>query len=145
MKTFSAVVIVLASTLAGSALADDRHHPPGMSGAMPPVEQMQKNLKSMEAQLDRIAKAKTDAEREAAMAEHMQSMRAQMSMAKGQPGAMVDCPMSGGGAAMMPGAPMSGDMGPRMHQMEQRMDMMQMMMQRMMGGSGPGQMQMPSK
>ncbi|MCB1953980.1 MAG: hypothetical protein KDF61_18470, partial [Rhodocyclaceae bacterium] len=85
---------------------------------------MKQNLHSMESQIERIANAKSDAERRAAMAEHMATMRAQMEMMSG--GGMMDaCPMGGPGIA--------GDMGQRMHQMEQRMDMMQMMMQGMVG------------
>ncbi|MCB1905859.1 MAG: hypothetical protein KDH15_00690 [Rhodocyclaceae bacterium] len=124
MKTTKATVILLRAMLAGPALADDRHHSPRMSGEAMPIEQMKQNLQSMESQIDRIANAKTDAERQAALGEHMATMRAQMEMMSGS-GMMAACPMGDAG--------MAGDMGRRMHQMEQRMDMMQMMMQGMMG------------
>ena len=124
MKATKTAVMLLCAMLAGSALADDRHHPPEKGGGAMPIEQMKQNLHSMESQIERIANAKSDAERRAAMAEHMATMRAQMEMMSG--GGMMDaCPMGGPGIA--------GDMGQRMHQMEQRMDMMQMMMQGMVG------------
>jgi len=132
MKMTKATVILLCAMLAGPALADDRHHPPKAGGGAMPIEQMKQNLQSMESQVERIANAKSDAERQAAMAEHMATMRSQMEMMSGG-GMMANCPM--GGPAM------SGDMGQRMHQMEQRMDMMQMMMQGMMGKPS-GQMPM---
>jgi hypothetical protein len=113
---------------------------------------MQDNVKKMQPQLDRIAKAKTDAERQKAMAEHMQTMQENMSMARGmQAGMMMDCPMmeggmmgkggmgmmGKGGMGMMGGGPgMAGSddmMAKRMDMMEKRMDMMQMMMQGRMG------------
>lgn len=129
MKTNRATLVLLCAMLAGPALADDRHHPPGAQGEAMPIERMKQNLQAMEAQIDRIANATSDTERQAAMAEHMATMRAQMEMASGGGmaggGMMASCPM--GGHAM------GGEMGQRMHQMEQRMDMMQMMMQRMMG------------
>ncbi len=124
MKTIKATLLVLCTMLAGPTLADDRHLSPRMPGEAMPIEQMKRNLQSMESQLERIANAKSDAERQAAMAEHMASMRSQMTMMSGG-GMMAPCPMGGPG--------MGGDMGRRMHQMEQRMDMMQMMMQGMMG------------
>jgi len=124
MKATKTAVMLLCAMLAGPALADDRHHSPEKGGGAMPIEQMKQNLHSMESQIERIANAKSDAERRAAMTEHMATMRAQMEMMSG--GGMMDaCPMSGPGIA--------GDMGQRMHQMEQRMDMMQMMMQGMVG------------
>lgn len=148
MKTKLAVTAILCTMLAGPALADDRHHPPQAQGSAMPVERMQQNLRSMEQQLDRIAKAKTDAERQTLMAEHMASMRAQIAMAAGGK-AMADCPMMGAGMGGNMGGDMGGnmggDMGQRMHQMEQRMDMMQMMMQGMMGKAGERMPMGPAK
>ena len=163
--TTSAIAVTLAFSTA--VFADDAHHPgkaaeakvaPAQSAAQQ-VRKMQDNVRKMQAQLDRIAKARTDAERQAAMAEHMQTMQENMGMARGMQAGMTGCPMmesammgKGGGMGMMGGGPTGGGMGggmgmmgggapaagaeDRMQQMEKRMDMMQMMMQQMMSHQG---------
>lgn len=98
---------------------------------------MQERMKNMRAMRDKMKNAKTPAERQALMAEHMKSMHEGMEMMKGM-----------GGMQGMPGAPGMTDMKPMQmesasHQqmMEMRMDMMQtmmeMMMQRMPGATTP--------
>ena len=47
--------------------------------------------------LNKIAKAKTDAERQKAMTEHMQTMQENMQMARGMQGGTMGCPMMGKG------------------------------------------------
>lgn len=133
------------------ALADDAHHPERAQAAQSapatakPAEQvirgMQTNVKKMQMQLDRAAKAKTDDERQKAMAEHLQTMQENMQMAQG----MTGCPMMGqggmgmmgqGGMMMGSGSPMTGS-EERMQQMEKRIDIMETMMKS--GGQGmPG-------
>jgi len=140
MKARKTAWILLAALLAGPAGA--QQGAPRAAGSPAQIERMQQNLKAMEAQLDRIANAGSEAERQAALAEHMASMQAQMQMAMAQRGSSTDCPMGAAGMGMMGGPGMQGDLGSRMHQMEQRLDMMQMMMQGMMGGSAPGRMPM---
>ncbi|KAA3652645.1 MAG: hypothetical protein DWQ11_11130 [Proteobacteria bacterium] len=135
MKTIAVAVLGLGVLVTTPTLADPAHHPdaPRSAAQMPGADMMAARMEMMRAQLERIAAARTDEERQAAMAEHMQAMQQAMPMGGGQGMPMAGCPMMQGG--MMGGA--SGDMGQRMHQMEQRMDMMQMMMQNMMGGRGP--------
>jgi hypothetical protein len=134
--------------LALPAVAEEAHHPEQKTDAVPttqapatpaakppaaaqPVQQMQANVKKMDAQLKRIAKEKNEAERNRLLGEHMQTMRENMMLAGGMAGG---CPMMGSGMGMMmgPGAGMMmgpGDMMERMQQMEKRMDMMQMMLE----------------
>ncbi len=138
MKTITAVVFGAGVLFASSVFADAAHHPgnPSANARMPGADMMAAHMEMMRSQLDRISSATSDAEREAAMTEHMQAMQQGMGMAGGQamPMGMSGCPMMQGG--MMGGHAM-GDMGQRMHQLEQRMDMMQMMMKNMMGARGP--------
>jgi len=152
-KTLIAIAMTLA--LATPALAEDAHHPDQAPAAAAQatekaVPKMQENVKKMEDQLERLAAAKTPEERQKLLMEHMQTMRENMMM--GQQIAMGDkgCPMMGmmgggmgmgmmgGGAMMMGPGGAGGDAEPmmnRMQQMERRMDMMQMMMERQMGGA----------
>ena len=165
MKKIAMTAIAAALAFSAPVFADDAHHPEKAADAKsapaplaPQVKKMQDNVKKMPAQLDRIAKARTDAERQKAMVEHMQTMQENMGMARGmQAGMMMDCPMmeggmmgkggmgmmgkggmmGGGGMGMMGGGQgMAGAddmMAKRMEMMEKRMDMMQMMMQGRMG------------
>jgi len=152
-KTLTALAVALA--LASPAHAVDEHHPdqpPAASAPAPEqvVPKMQENATKMQVQLDRLAAAKSPEERQKLLAEHMQTMRENMML--GQQLAMGgnDCPMMNmmggnmgmmgmmgrGGMMMGPGGP-AGDpdiMMNRMQQMERRMDMMQMMMERQLGG-----------
>ncbi len=101
---------------------------------------MHDHMKAMQAMRDKMMNAKTPAERQALMDEHMKAMHEGMAMMKNMKG-------MGGmhGKAGMPG--MSGmkdmpmDMSKHHQMMEMRMDMMQtmmeMMMQRMPGGTIP--------
>ncbi|WP_323002682.1 hypothetical protein [Denitromonas sp.] len=146
MKTLATTLLSMSVFLTVPAFADQSHHPEQAAAEMPAsvtFERMQDNLKIMQAQLQRAAGAKTDEARQKAMAEHMQTMRENMGMVQGMQGGMMACPMMQGGKGMMGGDGMSKDMGSRMHNMEQRMDMMQMMMQRMSGAQGAGSMPMP--
>lgn len=155
MKKLTLTTLVAALTFAVPAFANDAHHPEGApatktvasaKNAAPVVQKMQSNVATMKVQLERIAKAKTDEERQAAMMEHMKTMQDNMHMAKGMMGGMKDCPMMGGGmgAGMMGGQGMgmmggsAGGAGPgmagpgdRLQNMERRMDMMQMKMDQM--------------
>ena len=104
---------------------------------------MHEHMKNMQSMRDKMTNAKTPAERQALMDEHMKSMHEGMAMMKG----MKDMKGMGGmhGKAGMPG--MSGmkdmpmDMSKHHQMMEMRMDMMQtmveMMMQRMPGATVP--------
>jgi len=133
-RQFAMTAMAASLAFALPAFADDAHHPqqaqeteaaPAGSAdaeAAPTVQKMQDNLQKMKAQLDRIAAAKSDEERQKAMAEHMQTMRENMKMAGGM--------MGKGGMGMM-GGDSTDSMAKHMEQMEKRMDMMQMMMEQM--------------
>ena len=84
MQKLAMTAIAASLAFATPAFADDAHHPekgqetkaaPAKPAAKtaPTVRKMQDNVKKMQAQLDRIAKATTDEERQEAMAEHMQT------------------------------------------------------------------------
>ncbi len=95
---------------------------------------MHDHMKDMQAMRDKMMNAKTPAERQALMDEHMKAMHEGMAMMKGMKN------MKGMGG-MHGKADMPMDMAKRHQMMEMRMDMMQtmmeMMMQRMPGGSMP--------
>lgn len=144
--TTKALTVLLASAsfaVAAPAFSDESHHPETKATTasaakvdVQKIEIMQANVKKMQQQLDRIAKAKTSDERQQAIATHMQTMQENMRMA----GGMMNCPMMGqgmmGNQGMM--SMMSGNdemISKRMDMMEKRMDMMQMMMQNRMEGT----------
>ena len=162
--------IAASLAFASPAFAEDNHHPeraqeaksaapakPATKASLQDVGKMQDNVKKMQSQLDHIANAKTDDERQNAMAEHMQTMLENMQMARGMGAGMMGCPMMGGGMmgggmGMQGGTGMPGQddmMSKRLEMMEKRMDMMQSMMQMRMGGAmgqgTPGGMDMPGK
>lgn len=158
MNKFAMTAIAASLAFAAPVFAEEAHHPEKAGEAKsapaspaPQVKKMQDNVKKMPAQLDRIAKAKTDEARHKAMAEHMQTMQENMKMAHAMKAGMMDCPMMEGGmkgkddmAAMHGGMMAKGGMGmmgggaapadapDRMQHMEKRMDMMQTMMEQMM-------------
>ena len=97
------------------------HHPGSSSAA--PMPGMQDRMKAMHEMHDKMMNAKTPAEREALMAEHMKSMQGGMDMMK-RMGCMA--PM-GAGAGMS-----GGDMAQKQQAMAGCAQMMQMMMEMMM-------------
>ncbi|NMG30004.1 hypothetical protein [Aromatoleum evansii] len=153
MKSILIAAMAASLGLAVPAYADDAHHPEqAAAAAQAPadapaqtLQKMQDNVKKMEGQLDRVAKAKTDEDRQKAIAEHMLTMQENMTLARGMQGGMMGCPMMGSGMGAMMGAMMGQQGGPgdgsmqmgmmaRMQQMEKRLDMMQMMMEQSMRG-----------
>lgn len=140
--TFAVAAITASLALGSPALANDEHHPEkaaatkqsdGLSSKT--IQGMQDNVRKMRAQIDRIAKAKTDSEKKKALAEHMHTMQNSMMMAHSMGADMeMDCPMMGKNMGMdkmgdstAPGVPSSAT-SDRMQQMEKRMDMMEQMM-----------------
>ena len=101
-------------------------------------------MKNMQAMRDKMMNAKTPAERQALMDEHMKTMHEGMAMMKGMKGMKGMGNMQGmqgmGGMSGMKDMPMK-DMAKHHQMMEMRMDMMQtmmeMMMQRMPGVASP--------
>lgn len=145
MKTLSTLAMAISLIFAAPAFANDEHHPekaPAAKTASAPadanvpatVKKMQGNVKKMQAQLDRVSKAKTDDARQKAMAEHMQTMQENMHLARGMQSDMMDCEAMHG--AMM-GKTSSAEGAPdRMQKMEMRMEMMEQMMRRQEGATG---------
>jgi hypothetical protein len=164
MKRLTLTTMAASIVFALPAFAEDAHHPENTPGtktvsvqpAAAPVAKMQANVKKMQAQLDRVAKAKTPEERQQAMAEHMKTMHENMMAGKAMMmGEGMGCPMmkdgmmDKGGMGMMGGSPdgaMPANPAERMQKMEKRMDMMQMMMEQMMRrqetGAAPAPMPM---
>ncbi|MDO9237336.1 MAG: hypothetical protein Q7U28_15035 [Aquabacterium sp.] len=155
MKNLAMTALAAALAFGSPAFAEDAHHPeiaasaaktapakPAVKNPAQTVQQMQDNVKKMQPQLDRIAKAKTDEERQKAMAEHMTTMQENMMMARGMQADTMGCPMmddmgkgmmgKGGGMGMMMGGSKAEGAPDHMQQMEKRMDMMQDMMKMMM-------------
>ena len=142
LRTAFSIAALATATLAASAWAasdgqHDSHHPaatgavqiaqaapgnPAMStggmGGMATAPGHADQMKAMQQMHEKMLAAKTPAERNALMAEHMKLMQNGMNM------------MGGMGAGTAPGKP--ADMAARQGMMEQRMDMMQSMMQMMM-------------
>lgn len=141
MKRLTLTALAASIAFSFPALAEEAHHPEKAAAAKPvaaqpaeaSVTKMQGNLKKMQAQLDRVAKAKTPEERQQAMAEHMKTMHENMMAGKAMMmGEGMGCPMMKDG--MMGGMPegtSSANPAERMQSMEKRMDMMQMMMEQM--------------
>lgn len=155
MKTIlSALVVSAAMSL--PAFADDAHHP-DQAGAVPipesAVRTMRDNATRMQQQLEAMAASKDPAEQRKLLMEHMQTMRENMMLSQQAAAPGMGCAMMGGagpgmgmGMGMMgPGMGMMGGpgmvspeaMSNRLYQMEQRMDMMQMMMERMGAAAVP--------
>jgi hypothetical protein len=95
---------------------------------------MDAQMKSMQVMHEKMMSAKTQAERNALMTEHMKSMQGGMAMMEGM-GDMSG--MQGAPAAPGPGGGMMGGMSAPHQTMEKRMQMMQMMMKMMMDRMPP--------
>lgn len=143
MKKLTMVALVAFLVVAYPAFAVDEHHPetpqatkPAAKDSQGAVKKMQDNVRKMEGQLSRLAKAKTDDDRHAAMFDYMRTMRENMALAHGMMEGMMDCPMMEGmaekkGSMTMSGGGPSGGSADRVQQLEKRMDTMQMMMEQM--------------
>ncbi|MBI2313920.1 MAG: hypothetical protein HYU77_15590 [Betaproteobacteria bacterium] len=124
MKKLALSAMMLALVSAYPALAVEEHHPdqkPGAGAAQAApakpaadpekaVQKLKDNTKKLQAQLDKIGKAKDARERQKLLGEHMQTMQESMMVA----GAMGSGGMMGGGmmGGGMMGCPMmSGMMG----------------------------------
>jgi hypothetical protein len=136
IKTLAAVTTLSLVTACASpggpgaaypAKADEHagHHPDAAATAAMPA--MQERMKSMREMHDKMMNAKSPAERQALMADHMKSMQDGMEMMKGMGG--MGAAM---GSGMGDGKRMPADMAKRQQMMEGRMEMMQTMMEMMM-------------
>ena len=128
-----ALVAVGATSWAAQHDQHKGHHPAGSASApaskstsgktTPEMAQMDNQMKAMREMHDKVMAAKTPAERDALMAEHMKTMKEGMGMMKGMGG------MGGMAGTQAKGTP--ADMTQRQRMMEQRLDMMQSMMEMM--------------
>ncbi len=128
MKQIAHSIAVAAFALSSPAvLAADDHHPAEGKKVAAPAKSagdrasMQDRMKRMQEQMDRIQKTTDPKERQKLLDEHRQTMMENMKTMRG---------MGMHGDAK--GGPMKGDSAAHAAQMEQRMDMMQMMMEHMM-------------
>ena len=104
----------------------------GMKGNADHMAAMDGQMKAMREMHDKMMNAKTPAERQALMADHMKSMQDGMEMMKGMGGMGGMRAMGSMGGAMGDGKGMPAEMAKRHQMMEGRMEMMQMMMEMMM-------------
>lgn len=162
MKTLFAATLFAAIFAAYPALSADRfpdrtdraaaekHAHSAASQTDPPLSRMRDRMKAMQEQMDQLRATADPAERQRLLDEHMQSMRETMSTLHGMGGPMLQGMMGDtmAGGEMMCGkrcGMMGGMMGgahqhdapkqpgrPSPETMEQRMDVMQMMMDQMM-------------
>jgi hypothetical protein len=133
-----AAVLAMVLTGAAAVRADGQ---PAASRPAPeaePIVQMQARIQAMQAQMAQLQTTTDAAQRQKLLSAHMQLMQEQMASMRSMGGGMMQ--MMHGGAGMGMGAG-GGDRPPgARHQMvEDRLDMLQMMMEQMMG-----QMQMQS-
>lgn len=103
---------------------------PGMSSMSAPMTMaaMDPRMKAMQEMHQKMMGAKTPAERQALMADHMKAMQGGMAMMKGMQGGMQGM---GGMAGMGDAKGMPADMAKRHQMMTDHMAMMQMMMDMM--------------
>jgi hypothetical protein len=106
---------------------------PGMSGmgAPSPMAAMEPRMKAMQEMHQKMMGAKTPAERQALMADHMKAMQDGMAMMKEMPAGMGGMGGMQGMAGMGDGKGMPADMAKRHQMMADHMAMMQMMMDMM--------------
>jgi len=131
-----AALFALLLTGAVAVRADD---PPATSRPAVQTEalaQMQARMRAMQAQMAQLQTATDAAERQKLLSAHMQLMQEQMASMRSMGGGMMQ-KMHGGagmGMGMQPGTDAGARQpGARHQRVEDRMDMLQMMMEQMMG------------
>lgn len=129
VKTLLSTVLLVGSL---SACAVNEHHPASSPVQAAPANMpmhskaMHEQMSKMQAAHDKLAAAKTPAERQVAMQESLQTMKASMTMMHSQPGGGC-IGMMGSGSGMGAGMTMPGGM----HGADMGMPMMDMMMKMM--------------
>ena len=136
LVALSCIVLITACASATDHLPPDAaakaggyesHHPTG-AAPEPSTALMQERLNAMREMRDKMMNAKTFEERQALMADHMKAMQDGMQMMKDTMGADAKAEM--GDRANPKAAP--GDMAAHHGMTEDRMEMMQMMLEMMM-------------
>lgn len=131
MSRFRTVAVLLSLAAASAAtMAQDVHHSPhhpagpasapprhdiGTPGGVTTMVRMNTQMRAMQVMHEKITAAKTPAERDALMPEHMKVMQESISMLRGMPPARP--------------SPGKGDSAARQQILEKRVDMMESMMQ----------------
>lgn len=128
---FALSVAALATACASPGAMNASPESPGMGDAVAsmPVAAMEPRMKAMKDMHQKMMNAKTPAERQALMADHMKAMQDGMAMMKEMHGGMQGMQGMGG---MGDGKGMPADMAKRHQMMTDHMGMMQMMMAMMM-------------
>lgn len=128
IRTLAALSLAALATACASPGATDAASAPGMShgGAPMPMAAMQPRMKAMKDMHQKMMAAKSPAERQALMADHMQAMQDGMAMMKEKHGGMHGL----GGMGHSKGMP--AGMARRHQMMTEHMSMMQMIMDMMM-------------
>ena len=138
IRTVAALSLAALATACASPGATDATPAAGMSpgmshgGAPMPMAAMEPRMKAMKDMHQKMMAAKSPAERQALMADHMKAMQDGMAMMKGMGGMAGMGAMGSMGGAMGDGKGMPAEMAKRHQMMEGRMEMMQMMMEMMM-------------
>ena len=143
MKTLILVAVVVACSLVvPMASAQDTAAPAKTAMSMPMdahMSQMHTNMTLMQTQMDKIHATTNPKERKTLMQAHMQTMQESMAMMRSMSKPMPMDGSQGGGMAMggdkgQPGdkGMMGGDMMKRHQMMEERMGMIQTMMEQML-------------
>lgn len=133
----AALVLVFAGAV--GARADDQ------SAAMRPeqraetLDQMQSRMQALQAMMTQLQRTTDPAERQKLLSSHMRLMQEQMTAMRAMGGGMMQMMHGPAGMGMGMGSGMPQAPGPQHQAMEDRVDMLQMMMEQMMG-----QMQMQS-
>jgi hypothetical protein len=137
MKLQQLAIAILATVLAAQPIAgaaQTEKTGAGMRTDPGMQQQMIERMKTMQSQMEKIRQTTDPKERERLLAEHMESMHEGMRTMRGMGGGMMGM-MGGGPGGAMAGGSMhrprgSGPQNAEM--MQDRMDMMQMMMEQMM-------------
>ena len=148
IRTLAALsVAALATACASPGAIDAPPASPGVgpAGASTPVPHMEPRMMAMQDMQQKMTKAKTPAERQVLMADHMKAMQGGMAMMKemhgmhgmGAAGGKAPMPGMGGMGGMADGKGMPADMAARHQMMADHMAMMQMMMDMMMDRMPP--------
>jgi hypothetical protein len=151
-RTVGAALLALALTGAVAARADDPStaNPSAANQSEQQaalIEQMQSRMQAMQAQMAQLQTVTDPAERQKLLSAHMQLMQEQMASMRAMGGGMMQgmhggtgmgmgsgMRAAGGGMGMRQGANAGQQPpGPRHQLMEDRVDMLQMMMEQMMG------------
>lgn len=131
----AALVLVFAGAV--GARADDQSSAVRPEQRAETLDQMQSRMQAMQAMMTQLQRTTDPAERQKLLSSHMRLMQEQMTAMRMMGGGMMQMMHGPAGMGMGSGTPQAP--GPRHQAMEDRVDMLQMMMEQMMG-----QMQMQS-